>query len=393
MNYLITCSISSRIRQTVGIKFDDLKLPAQTIDHLRSQSTGTLRPQLSNSLKNELDQLRAMQREMYDECTINFGDSHFVTAGYFREAQARIREIKQRAEEANERLASLWDNEFRHWCLTVENMLRPLFSDEEEYRLAKEAYLKVFPDRKSYKEPIRVAVVGPLPVSMTPVENPAEDDIEGVISAECYINTKDVIEAAREGAADRALQIGAELLDDLDVRNVTKVGRAQVGGGVKRGSWELTADRLRLISDSVPGFQKLSSLADKLLEAGHHIQSTDRKVRDHGAKTFQEVGLEIRSELQSIVQQRDDSKGLEALQKSLTLSSQFKDLCDKIKNAEALDELQELSQLAEVEQSIYQQRSKQLTKLIAVRRELIDAGDRSLPQMIEEVQTIDEVDF
>ena len=99
------------------------------------------------------------------------------------------------------------------------------------------------------------------------------------------------------------------------------------------------------------------------------------------------------SELQSIVQQRDDSKGLEALQKSLTLSSQFKDLCDKIKNAEALDELQELSQLAEVEQSIYQQRSKQLTKLIAVRRELIDAGDRSLPQMIEEVQTIDEVDF
>ena len=75
MNYLITCSISSRIRQTVGIKFDDLKLPAQTIDHLKSQSTGTLRPQLSNSLKNELDQLRAMQREMYDECTINSGDS------------------------------------------------------------------------------------------------------------------------------------------------------------------------------------------------------------------------------------------------------------------------------------------------------------------------------
>jgi hypothetical protein len=91
--------------------------------------------------------------------------------------------------------------------------------------------------------------------------------------------------------------------------------------------------------------------------------------------------------------QRDQSKGLEALQKSLTLSGQFKALCERITTAEGLDELQELSQMAELEQSIYQQRSKQLTKLIAVRRELIDAGGRDLNQMIEEVQNVDDIDF
>lgn len=393
MTYLISCSISSRIRQTVGIKFDDLKLPAQTIDHLKSQSTGTLRPQLSNSLKAELDSLRAMQRDLYDECTINFGDSHFVTAAYFEQAQQRIKDIKRCAQEANQRLASLWDSEFDHWCKTVENMLRPLFRDEQEYQLAKEAYLRVFPTRRSYKDPIRVAVVGPLPVSMTPVENADEGDIEKMISAECYINTSEVIEAAREGAADRALQMGAELLDDLDVRNATKIGKAQVGSEAKRGSWQLTADRLRLISDSVPGFEKLSTLANQLLDAGRRIQSADRKVRDDGVRTFQDVGLKIRQELQNIVEQRDHSKGLEALQKSLTLSGQFKDLCEKIKTAEGLDELQELSQMAELEQSIYQQRSKQLTKLIAVRRELIDAGGRDLNHMIEEVQNVEDIDF
>ena len=393
MTYLISCSISSRVRQTVGIKFDDLKLPAQTIDQLKSQSTGTLRPQLSNSLKTELDALRALQREMYDECTINFGDSHFVTRAYFAEAQRRIKEIKVKAQEANQRLASLWDSEFDHWCKTVENMLRPLFRDEQEYQLAKEAYLRVFPPRKSYKDPIRVAVVGPLPISLTPVDHPADGDVEQMIAAECYVNTAQVIEAAKEGAADRALQMGAELLDDLDVRNAAKVGKAQTGSDLKRGSWQLTADRLRLISDSVPGFEKLSTFADTLLDAGRRMQSADRKVRDDAVKTFQDVGLEIRKELQSIVESRDESKGLEALQKSLALSSQFKDLCERIKNAEALDELQELSQMAEVEQSIYQQRSKQLTRLIATRRELIEAGGRDLGQMLEEVQTLKEVDF
>ena len=56
-HYLIACSISADVRQSVQIKFDDLKLPPSVIETLQKINTVSLRPNLSNALKKELDGL------------------------------------------------------------------------------------------------------------------------------------------------------------------------------------------------------------------------------------------------------------------------------------------------------------------------------------------------
>ena len=62
MNYLLSCSISASVRQSIQIQFDDLKLPASVINTLEQNNTVSLRPTLSTALKTELDSLRVMQR-------------------------------------------------------------------------------------------------------------------------------------------------------------------------------------------------------------------------------------------------------------------------------------------------------------------------------------------
>jgi hypothetical protein len=254
--------------------------------------------------------------------------------------------------------------------------LLPLFKDEMEYKLASDAYMRVFPTLQEYRNPIGVHVVGPLPVSLEVATKPVEGDVQGLLTYENSINTKEVIEAAHANAADKALCLGAELLDDLDVRTVTKVGRQQTGGDKKRGSWQVTAEKLKLISDSVVGFDNLAGLADQLLGAGNAIQSPMRQVREEGCKRFQELQQEIRTELESIVDTRDTSKGLETLQKSLALSNTYTTLCEQIKTAENSNALDLLVKEANIELDIYAQRSKHLNKMIGQRRELISvAGD------------------
>ena len=88
MNYLLSCTISASVRQSIQIKFDDLKLPQSVVDTLEKNNTVSLRPNLSNALKSELDALRVMQRELYDGYCIHFGDTHFVTANYFDAAHS-----------------------------------------------------------------------------------------------------------------------------------------------------------------------------------------------------------------------------------------------------------------------------------------------------------------
>ena len=72
-HYLLTCSISADVRQSVQIKFDDFKLPKSVIETLQKNNTVSLRPNLSNALKAELDSLRVMQRELYDSYCIHYG--------------------------------------------------------------------------------------------------------------------------------------------------------------------------------------------------------------------------------------------------------------------------------------------------------------------------------
>jgi len=262
--------------------------------------------------------------------------------------------------------------------------------------------MKFFPTKEEYKTPIRVSVLGPLPVSMERVSKPIEGDFQSLIAYENQINTQQVLEAARNNAADRALQISAELLDDLDVRHVTKIGRQQTGGDKKRGSWQITAQKLKLISDSVPGFEQLAVLAERLLQSGNDIQSNDRAMRQKGTENFYAVQDEIRSELSTICDSRDDSKGLQTLKQSLALSSTYKTLCDRIKAAENSNSLNLLIKDANVEIDVYAQRSKHLNKLIQQRKELIGAAGENLDQLISDIAvpttaaptvTQEEIDF
>lgn len=385
-HYLLSCSVSANVRQSVQIKFDDLKLPQSVIETLEKNNTVSLRPNLSNALKGKLDSLRVMQRELYDGYCIHYNDCHFVTASYFECANALIKNIRKEADAANDELKDLWESEFQNWKETAEGILRPLFKDGEEFQLAYEAYLRIFPTRAEYKAPIRVSVLGPLPVSLTKVDQPIEGDLESLAAFENQINTAQVLEAAKNSAADKALLISAELLDDLDVRSETKIGKQQTGGDKKRGSWQITAEKLQLISDSVPGFEVLSSLAQRLLQAGIDIQDPDRSVRNKGTEEFFKVQDEIKQELQEICSNRQTSKGLDLLKKSLDMSSTYKTLCERIQTVESPEALELLVKDANLELDIYEQRSKQLRKLITRRQELIGVADENLDKLITSVK-------
>lgn len=385
-HYLLACSISADVRQSVQIKFDDLKLPQSVIDTLEQNNTVGIRPNLSNALKAELDALRVMQRELYDSYCIHFGETHFVTKSYFAEAKELISKIKSTAQEANERLKEVWESEFISWQNTAENILRPLFIDDIEYKLALDAYMKFFPTKQAYSAPIRVHVLGPLPVSLYKVDKPIEDDLDSIIAYENQINTEQILSAARNNAADRALLMSAELLDDLDCRSVTKIGKQQTGSDKKRGSWQLTANKLKLISDSVAGFENLSQLAEKLLDTANDMQSPARQVRQSASKMFFEVQEEIREELENICNTRNESSGLKKLQESLALSSKYKTLCERVKTVEDQSSLDLLIKEVDLEKDIYAMRSKHLTKLINQRTELITVGRASLDSLISEVK-------
>lgn len=385
-HYFLACSISATVRQSVQIAFDDLKLPEQTIKTLKEKNTVSIRPSLSNALKGKLDELRSLQRELYDECTIHFGDSHFVTEKYFCKAKEYIKDIRYASETANNELRDLWESEFAAWKETAENILKPLFTDEDEYDLAFQAYMKVFPTKAAYHAPIRVSVVGPLPVLLEAATEPVVGDIKALLAFENNINTAQVLEAAKTSAADRALTMGAELLDDLDARTIAKIGKQQTGSDKKRGSWEITANKLMLISDSVPGFDQLATLAERLLECGKLLISPDKSTYRQAQQEFQIVQSAIRDELEAICNSRDESKGLEKLKQSLALSSKYKTLCERIKTAENIGHLNLLVSEANVEIDVYEQRAKNLRKLIERRKELVAAANDNLDELLDNVQ-------
>lgn len=388
-HYLLSCSISADVRQSVQIKFDDLKLPKSVIDTLEEANTVSIRPNLSNALKKELDQLRIRQRELYDGYCIHYGDSHFVTSSYFYDANELIKEIRKEAEQANLRMKEVWEDEFDRWQKTTESILRPLFVDDVEYKMAFEAYMRFFPTKEEYKKPIRVSVLGPLPVTLEKVTKPIEEDVDSLIAYENSINTQQVLQAAKQNAADRALNLGAQLLDDLDARHVSKIGKQQTGSPKKRGSWQITAERLQLISNSVPGFEVLTRLTENLLDIGNRLQAKDFNIRNEASTDLVATQDEIRKELTEICASRDSSQGLEKLKQSLALSTSYKNLCEKIKTAENSNALNLLMRDVNLEVDIYEQRSKQLKKLIAQRKELIEDASDNIDQLISEVKETD----
>ncbi len=396
-HFLLSCSISANVRQSVQIKFKDLNLPQSVIDTLEGSNAVSLRPNLSNALKEELDNLRLLQRELYDSYCIHFGDNHFLTATYFSEAKKQLAYIKQQAAEANRKLAGLWAAEFGRWKETAEGILRPLFQDEESYLLAVDAYMHIFPGRDSYQEAISVYILGPLPTSLKKVESPDDaSNVSAVLEYENYINTAVVLEAAKANAADKALAIGAELIDDLDCRSSSKVGKQQTGSDKKRGSWEVTANKLKLIADSVSGFDKLAELAESLLATGKEMSADAAAIpssatkRMRATEKFYSLQEEIRAELETICSTRDSTQGLEKLKHSLALSTEYAALCERIKNAENVGVLNFLAPKVALEIDIYEQRGKKLRKLLAQRKELIScASGDGIDNLLNEIQEAD----
>lgn len=397
--FLIHCSVSASVRQSTQIKMADLQLPGAVIDVLEKQQSVSVRPTLSGRLKEFLNLLRIEQRKLYDECTIHNGDVHFLHEDYFEEAMERIAKIRSDAAKYNEQLNELWLEEYTRWSNTVEGFLEPLFRDDPEgFKLAKEAYLTIFPTKQEFENPIRVFVVGPNPISMVVAENKEEHAIATAIQEAALFNTNEVLEAAREGAADRALAKAAELLDDLDVRVSSKVGERQTGGARRRGSWQITAETLQLITRHCPGFEDLFKLSEDLLDVGVRLQSDSAKVKNQAFKEYADLKGKIRNELEAIVSSRNSSDGLESLKKSLALSNTYRDLLTKINTAETQEQLDELHQELQVEKDVYQQRAKHLQTLFDQRTELVKAQSANLDDLIDEVKTIeaettDELDF
>lgn len=388
--FLLHCSVSASVRQSTQIKMADLQLPGSVIDVLEKQQSVSVRPTLSGKLKDFLNLLRIEQRKLYDECTIHNGDVHFLHEDYFEDAMERIAKIRADANSYNGQLNELWLEEYTRWSNTVEGFLEPLFRDDPEgFKLAKEAYLTIFPTKQEFENPIQVFVVGPNPVSMVVSESKEEHSISSAIQEAAIFNTTQVLEAARESAADRALAKAAELLDDLDVRVSSKVGERQTGGTKRRGSWQITAETLQLITRHCPGFESLSKLSNDLLEVGVRLQSDAAKIKNQAFKDYANIKVEIRSELQAIVDSRSSTDGLESLKKSLALSGTYRDLLGKITGAETQEQLDELYHELQIEKDVYQQRAKHLQTLFDQRLELVKAQSVGLDDLIDEVKSLE----
>ena len=397
--FLLHCSVSASVRQSTQIRFADLQLPDSVVDVLEKQQSVSVRPNLSGKLKEFLNNLRIEQRKLYDECTIHNGDVHFLHEDYFEDAMERIDKIRSSAASFNSQLNELWLEEYTRWSNTVEGFLEPLFRDDPEgFKLAREAYLTIFPTKQEFENPIKVFVVGPNPVSLVVSESKEEHSISKAIQEAAMFNTSEVLEAAREGAADRALAKAAELLDDLDVRVSSKVGERQTGGSKRRGSWQITAETLQLITRHCPGFENLTKLSNDLLDVGVRLQSESAKVKDKAFKDYAAVKAEIRSELQSIVDSRNSSEGVESLKRSLALSGTYRDLLGKISSADNQDQLDEIYHELQVEKDVYQQRARHLQTLFDQRVELVKAQSANLEDLIDEVKNLeatstDDLDF
>jgi len=265
-------------------------------------------------------------------------------------------------------------------------------------RLAKEAYLSLFPTKQEFQNPIKVFVLGPNPVVLETATSVEDHPLSAEIREAALVNTTEVLEAAKVGAADRACLKAAELLDDLDVRIPSKVGARQTGGDKRRGSWEIAAQELELIATHCPGFQNLSQLSRELMDVGVKLQAADAKAKHAAYQKFTELKGVIRKELESIVSKRDSSEGIESLKRSLALSGTYRDLLAQIQEAETQDQLDKLYDNIQTEKDVYEQRARHLQQLFEQRTELIRASNVNLDDILEEVKQMnptntDDCDF
>jgi hypothetical protein len=368
--YILHCSVSSSVRQSVQIAFEDYKLPDGVIDTLKQASALSIRPKLSNALKDHLRDVRMLQVQLYDRCTINHGDIHFLHPDYFEEAMERIKEIRDKVKECNLLLKDSWPEEYSNWKRTVDNFFSPLFVDKHELDLVREAYLKMFPTEAEFSAPINVSVVGPYPATMQKIDDP--QTLASQIQNEATVNTSQVLKAACDGALDRSLGTIAELLDDLDSRAANKVGDIVLKRDTKRGSWQRIKDEIELAAKHLPQLKGIHGLITSLIKIGQTMRDAPKGVeRVNAFEQYTQIREEIREESQFLVQEATSSKGLESLQMSLTLTNKYKDLLTNLSQCDSTHDLQTIEQEIEVQTSVYKYRARHLQQVLGKARERV----------------------
>jgi len=393
-HYLFHCPIEAPARQTVRVKLEDLALPPAVIDSLSGVNSTPIRAPLSKQLETELRALRTRQRSIYDECCIFACGQHFLVADCYGQALSMLDDLKKEIALANERLADQWDTEYIAWCKWVRELLSPVIGTSSYFDQACAAYQQFFPTRRSFKNLIRISVLGPLRVDLSPVDKPDESaSIQDLMQFHNQENTAAVLSIAKENANDRAAEICANLIDELDAREENprvSIGRVQTGTSVKRGSWELLKQQIELLDKHVPGYTGVAVLMRKVYQAALDLQSSDKAVAQQAFYTFATSQEAIREEIKK-VSERETAAGTEGgakLHAALSMTSEYKRISQAIRNAPDEEALEDAIADLNAEQAIMTQRKKKLDRLVKQRREYLDALAMSADKVTEQLQQL-----
>ena len=128
--------------------------------------------------------------------------------------------------------------------------------------------------------------------------------------------------------------------------------------------------------------------SNQLMQIGVEMQTGDSKTRTSAQQKFNQLKVEIRKELESIVSKRDATDGLETLKRSLALSGRYRDLLGQIQAAESQEQLDALYEGIQTEKDVYEQRARHLQQLFEQRTELIRASNINLDDVLAEVQQL-----
>ena len=102
---------------------------------------------------------------------------------------------------------------------------------------------------------------------------------------------------------------------------------------------------------------------------------------------------QIKEEAQTIIDNKKSTKGLEALQNSLSLSNTYGDLINAIASTEEIHQLEELERRINLEETIYVQRARQLKNLFAKRSELLAARNTDIDSLLTDNTPDNSIDF
>ena len=392
-HYLFHIAVEAPARQTVTVKLEDLALPASVIESLAQVNSTPVRAPLSTGLVTELNALRVKQRLIYDECCIYAAGQHFLVSDYFTQAQQMLSDLRKDIDEANVRLAAAWNDEYDRWCVFINELLRPVIGNSHLFDMACQAYRGMFPTKKTFDNLIRINVLGPLLVDLTPVAKPVDGDLSSTMAYENSQNTASLLAMAKGVAEDKAASVCAALLDELDVRDENPrvtIGRIQTGTQAKRGSWQVAAEQLKLVAANVPGYEKAADLAERLLKAGLGLQSSDKAEAQRSFTEFNEVNMLIRAEFEEIHHRltKGGKAGADVLAQSLSMTSEYKRIALAIQNAPDTDSLAEARAEFQSEKAVMTQRIKKLETLMKRREEYIHAAAQGIDEIKKEVQNL-----